>query len=198
MSETFEHAAAAAVSQEIKDHELAVNQALLKMSRRTSYEPSTDRTPLDDILRSEASPKCPHCDKPIEDSPELEQWGIRIDTIKHFSDFICQDGLQPWNVLRNLYAVFSHMSLEPWVLLTLREKALILGDSHGSQHFRMEKLVNLLRRKGAHSIKAPGQKRIETRAKFSECQQGNTNRKRQKRSRHRHWKKKEGKQKRNE
>lgn len=186
---------ARAAEEEIHRYELKVNTALRKMQRRESYEPSTSVTPLEEIFASEESPKCPHCSEAIELPNELEQYGIRCETIRRLAEFCAQDGLEPWNVMRNLYAVFSHMSLPLWSALTLREKAQLLGDSHGSQHGRIEVIVNFLRRKGAYSIKAPGQKKIESRESFSKCQQGNTNRKRQHRPRHRRWKEIQKKQK---
>jgi hypothetical protein len=182
------------VNDEIEAYEERVNKALRKKPR----EAFTTETALEKIFASEESPRCPHCAGEIEPPHELEEWGIRNETIRRLSEFVCQDGLEPWKVLRNIYAVFAHMSLEPWSELTLREKALMLGDSHGAQHFRIEKLVALLRRAGAASFKAPGQKQIETRGIYSECQQGNTNRRRQHRPRHRHLKEKQKKQKQHE
>jgi hypothetical protein len=174
---------------EIERYALKVERALRKHPR----EAFTTETPLEQIFACEASPKCPHCEKEIEQPHELEQWGIRTETIKRLAEFCAQDGLEPWKVMRNLYAAFAHMGLVPWCELTVRERGSMLGDSHGSQHFRMEKMVNAVRKQGGSSFKAPGQKQIETRKTYSECQQGNTNRRRQVKPRHRHLREKQKK-----
>lgn len=170
-----------------------VNTTLRRFSRRTAYEAT--RTPLDEIFASEGAPKCPHCKKPIESDHTLEEWwDVRNETIRRFAQFCAQDGLEPYKVMRNVYACFAHMGLSPWTELTVRENGVILGESHGSSHYRMQTMcVNLLRRAGARSVLAPGQKGNTAAAEAAKAQKGNKNRKRQIRSRHRRYKKRKAK-----
>lgn len=175
----------------ISEYDSEVTTALRKLHRRTgSGEAVEEKTPLDAIFAIEAAAKCHNCGVPVESDHDLEEWGVRNETIRRVAAYCAQDGLQPWNVVRNLYAIFSHMGLAPWTHLTVREKGLILGESHGSSHFRMQLMcVNKLRRAGAHSVNAPGQKGSSASAAASAAQQGNSNRKRKKiRSRHRRHK----------
>ncbi len=185
-------------NQEILDYECKVNKALARLNRRESFETSTRTTALDEILADEEAPRCPRCRCPVPiDSPAaLEQFAIRVETIKRMADFCSFNGVEPWNVLSNVYAIFAHMGLRPWVRLTLRQKAVLLGESHGSQHLRIKKLVNFLREENAASFKAPGQKQIESGSSYSKCQEGNSNRRRQNRSRHHNRKRKEKMQRR--
>jgi hypothetical protein len=39
--------------------------------------------------------------------------------------------------MKNLYAVFAHLSLPAWSALSVEEKIAMLGDSDSSQHFRV-------------------------------------------------------------
>ena len=158
------------------------------------HEPSTRATALDAIFADEDAPRCPRCDCVVELPASLEQFGIRVETIERLADFCSFDGVEPWNVARNLYAIFAHMGLRPWCVLTLREQSVMLGESHGSVHLRIKKFVDFLRRQNAASFKAPGQKQVESGSSYSKCQEGNTNRRRQNRSRHRAQKWKEKKQ----
>jgi hypothetical protein len=180
---------------EIADYEHRVTEGLRRIYKRTRFEPSEEKTPCDAIMANEEAPHCPHCKEAIEMPHELEEWGIRNETVRRMFQLFCQSGLEPWNVMREVFAIATHMGLEPWSKLTLREKSLMLGDSHGSQHWRIEKIVNLLRRKGARSYKAPGQKSLASRGNYSVAQEGNTNRKRQHRPRHRRLKAAKQKQK---
>ena len=116
--------------------------------RKHPSETFTTETPLSKVFAGEnrtvlccAAPSCPHCDGPLDWPEGIDEWMVRNETIKTFSEFLSQDGLEPWKVMRNLYSAFAYMGLPPWVELTVREKGLMLGDSHGSQHFRMEKMV---------------------------------------------------------
>jgi hypothetical protein len=165
--------------------------ALRKLYRRESFEPSTNITPIDEVFAIEESPLCPHCRKPV-DSPG--QFRGSVETVRRLAEFCAQDGVHWLDVLRNLYTVFAYMGLPLFTGLRLRERAAILGDSHGSEHLRAERVVNFVRRGGAYSFKAPGQKSIKSRESFSNCQRGNKNRKRQNRSRHCRWKQIEKKQ----
>ncbi len=178
---------------EIASYEREVERGL-SLQRRNGIEPSTNVTPLEIIFASEQSAKCPHCGGCIELPGELEKWGIQVETVRRIEQFVSQDGLHPGSILRNLYALFRHMSLPSFEALTVRQRALILGDSHGSEHLATLKVEKLLRRKGNLAFKAAGQKTVGSRATFSKCQQGNTNRRHQHRSRHRRLKAKQRKQ----
>jgi hypothetical protein len=169
----------------IAEAERETNEALRRVYAKTHFTPSDDKTPLDELLASEQAPKCPHCKGEIEAHADLEHWMIRNETARRLFEYFCQDGLELHNVIRNVYAVGAHMGLPPWSELTVRERGLICDESHGSAHLVMLKNVNKLRRGGARSFKAPGQKSIESGSSYSDAQKGNTNRKRRKlRSRH--------------
>lgn len=172
-------------AQEIVEHEHEVRAGLAKVYAKNKFVATEEKTPLDSLLADEESPKCPHCKEPIESQAALEQWAIRNETIRRMYEFFAQDGPELINVLRNVYAAGAYFRLEPWVSLTVRERGIILGESHGTQHHTMRKnCVNLLRRKGAKSYKAPGEKGLTSHGTYSKCQQGNENRKRKPRSRH--------------
>jgi len=169
--------------------------ALQKLYRRESFEPATEVTPIDEIFSVEEATYCPNCHKMIDLGGSKHFMG-NVETIRLVAQYCAQDGLEPLNVLRNLYAIFAYMGLPLFTGLRLRERGKILGDSHGSEHLRAQRVVNFVQRKRRHAFKSAGQKSIRSRASFSECQQGNKNRKRQNRSRHRRWKEKEKKQQR--
>ena len=153
--------------QAIVDYERDVEKALARVNRR-SHEPSTRATALDAIFADEDAPRCPRCDCVVELPASLEQFGIRVETIERLADFCSFDGVEPWNVARNLYAIFAHMGLRPWCVLTLREQSVMLGESHGSVHLRIKR--SILRRQNAASFKAPGQKQVESGSSYSKCQ----------------------------
>ena len=153
-------------AKEILDYERRVNAALRSLHGRTGFEPTAveSRTPLSSLLESEEG--------------ELDEWAVRRETVKRMFDFLLADGPEPHQILRRLFALGSHMGVEPFCLLTLREKALMMGDSHGAEHWRIQKIcVDPLKRSGAHSVKAPGMKGIDAAAACSKAQKGNTNRK---------------------
>lgn len=152
-------------AKEILEYEREVNTALRRLHNRTKWEPTEERTPLDALLE-------------VEDG-SLEEWAIRSETIRRMFNYFVADGIRPSEVLGRVYAVGAHMAIEPFCLLTLRERALMLGDSHGGQHYRTQVVcVDVLRKKGAKSWKAPGQKSLESRASYSKRSKGNQNRRR--------------------
>lgn len=161
---------------EIVKYEKDVREGLRRIYRK-QWQPVDLKTPLDELMAAEDG--------------QLEEWSYKADVIKRMFEYFVQDGLEPCNVMQNVYAVAAHMHLEPWAHLTVRERGLILGDSHGAQHWRMQKIcVNKVRRSGARSWKAPGQKSLEARGEYSEAQKGNTNRKKKRSLRHRRLRKK--------
>lgn len=133
-------------AKEIADYEAEVNEALHKFyNRERTWEPCTEQTPLHSLLESEDG--------------SLDEWGIRRETVLRMFDYFCAEGPHIAKVMRRVYALGAHMAIPPFSLFTVRERGLMLGDTHGAQHWRMQQMcVNLLRRKGAHSTKAPGQK----------------------------------------
>lgn len=148
---------------EILQYERDVNVALRRLARRTRYEPASNETPLSRLLETEDG--------------ALDEWGIRNETIRTFFDYILADGPHPAQILRRLYAVGSHMMIRPFCEMTLREKAMMLGDSHGAQHWRMKRIcIDPLLRNGAKSVKAPGQKGLHAQAAAAAAQKGNHNR----------------------
>lgn len=151
---------------EISDYERDVNTSLRRFHNRTNWEPTEHKTPLDALMA-------------LEEEGSLEEWSVRADAIKQLFTYFVADGIRPSEVLGRVYAVGAHMGIEPFCLLTVRERGLMLGDSHGAQHYRMQKVcVDVLRRQGAKNFKAPGQKSLESRGSYSRAQQGNSNRKR--------------------
>jgi hypothetical protein len=157
-------------AKEVLDYERDVTSALKKFYNRTHWEPNTEKTPLHDLLDKEEH--------------ELDEWAVRNETTRRLFEYFAADGPDPVNVMRRVYALGSHMSIAPFCELNLREKALMLGDSHGAQHWRMKKIcVDPLRRNGAKAYKAPGQKGLGASASAAAAQQGNSNR-RKKRTGH--------------
>jgi hypothetical protein len=149
--------------QEIDDYEAEVNSALKNFALRERYEPATEETPLSALLET--------------DSGDLDEWALRAETIRGIGNYCAQSGPEPWRVMQLFYALMVHMGVKPYCLLTVRERAKMLGDSHGMEHWRMQQFcVNPLRRKGAHSTLAPGGKGQKAAAAASDAQQGNNNR----------------------
>jgi hypothetical protein len=141
-----------------RDREAA--EGLRRFHNRTHYEATTEFTPLDSLIGSEEGNR-----------------DDRRETINRIFGFLIAKGPHPAEVLRRLFALGAHMGISPFCDLTLREKKLLLGGSHGTHHWLMKKLCeDPLRRKGAKSWKAPGQKSLKSRKRYSRCQQGNTNR----------------------
>jgi hypothetical protein len=177
-------------AEEIVEHRDQVAEGLRKIYAKSHFVATDEKTPLDSLLADEESPKCPHCKEAIEAPAALEQWAIRNETIRVLYQFFAQDGPELQNVLRNVFAVGAYFRLEPWVNLTVRDRGIILDESHGTQHHTMRKnCVNLVRRKGGKSFKAPGEKSLESHGTYSMAQQGNENRKRKPRSRHKRLRK---------
>jgi hypothetical protein len=131
---------ALAAQEEIESYEKSVDRAL----RKKPHEQITVETPLDKIFASEESPHCPNCGGEIEAASDPAQWEIRNETVRRFAEFCGQDGLEPWQVMRNAYAVFAHLSLPVWSALSAEEKSAMLGDFHKSRNFR----INLCAKKG--------------------------------------------------
>lgn len=151
---------------EIAEYEREVCSALKRFHNRTNWEPTEHKTPLDALMA-------------VEEEGSLEEWSVRADTIKQMFMYFVADGIRPSEVLGRVYAVGAHMGIEPFCQLTVRDRGLMLGDSHGAQHYRMQKVcVDVLRRQGAKNFKAPGQKSLKSRESYSRAQQGNSNRKR--------------------
>lgn len=179
--------------QEILDYERNVNNALARLHRPEPLAFSTRHTALDEIFADEESPRCPRCNAVIEQSNALEQWNIRCETVRRLESYISQDGRDPVNVMRNLFAAFHRMGVPGWADVTVRQTARWLGVSTGTIHIDRKKAENLLRWHGSTSM-TRGEKQIESRGSYSECQQGNRNRRRQHRCRHRNVKRKLKKQ----
>jgi hypothetical protein len=164
-------------AQEIVEYERDVSTALKQLYSRTRWEPAEEKTPLDALIAT-------------EESGSLEEWGIRADAIKQMFNYFLADGVRPSEVLGRVYAVGAHMAIPPFCNLTVRERALMLGDSHGAQHWRMQKVCcDVLRRKGARSWKAPGQKSLHSRKSNAAAQAGNSNRARKRKVKSRRKKK---------
>jgi hypothetical protein len=196
-------------AEEILAYEREVNTALKRIYHRNHYEPSHDDTPVEALLepmlerdelddltidqlhdRIERAGIVLTVDVPARDLISIlravaaaEREMRRVATLQMF-DYFKADGVHPADVLKRVYAVGNHMGIEPFSLLTTRARGLMLGDSHGAQHWRMEQIcVNPLLRAGAKSVKAPGQKGLNARAAAARAQQGNSNRRRKRRSR---------------
>lgn len=140
------------------------HEALQRLNLRTGYDVAVDDVSLESIF------------EPMS-AGDLEEWGIRNDTVQRMFRYLTAAGPEAWNILSRIFAIGSHMMIEPFCLLNLREKALMLGESHGAQHWRMKRLcTDPLLRKGAKSIKAPGMKGLKAQASAAQAQQGNSNR----------------------
>ena len=151
-------------AREILDYEREVAEALRRLRRRTKYEPATVDTPMYDVLGASVD-------------GSLDEWSIRNETVRKLFEYFLGDGPHPAQILRRIFAIGAHMMIEPFCLLNLRERALMMGDSHGAQHWRTKRIcTDPLMRKGALSVKAPGQKGAAASAAASEAQQGNHNR----------------------
>lgn len=106
----------------------------------------------------------------------------RRNSIALIFNYFVADGVHPAAVLRRLYAVGNYWRIPPFCLLTVRERGFMLGDSHGAQHWRMQRIcVDPDRRQTGRVLRAPGQKSLQSRARFAEAQRGNSNRKRKRR-----------------
>src|SRR5688572_134352 len=101
---------------EIADYERDVNTSLRRFHNRTNWEPTEHKTPLDALMA-------------LEEDGSLEEWSVRADTIKQMFTYFVADGIRPSEVLGRVYAVGAHMGIEPFCLLTVRERGLMLGDS---------------------------------------------------------------------
>jgi hypothetical protein len=107
----------------------------------------------------------------------LEEWGIIQDTVRRFVIYCGQDGAHPASAMRVFYAVAAQMGVEPFCLLTTRQRGALLGESHGAAHWRTKKLAeDPCRRNGAHSFRAPGAKNFHASAVAAEAAKGNRNR----------------------
>jgi len=108
---------------------------------------------------------------------QLDEWAIKNETARAILLWIASDGPHPAAILRRIYLLGDHMMVPPYCLLNLREKGKMCDDTHGAQHWRMQRIcVDPLVRKGAASTKAPGQKGAKASAAASIAQQGNHNR----------------------
>jgi hypothetical protein len=153
-------------AQLIARREEEIQEGLVRFAGRKRYEPCTEETPLSALLGPDA-----------EAENDLQEWAIRNEAIRRLAQYVCQDGPHPCEVLKKLYAVFGHMGIAPFCELTLREKALIFGDSHESHRWLMRKLcVKPLQRNGARSIRAPGAKGRDAQEASARVQKGNNNR----------------------
>ena len=111
---------------EILQYEREVNAALKSLKRRTDYQVPDAKTPLSELMAT--------------DEGALDEWGVRNETVRRLLIYLAQDGPDPRDVMRNLYAVGAHMGVAPFCELTLRERGLMLGSSHGGQHWRTQRL----------------------------------------------------------
>jgi hypothetical protein len=151
-------------AEEVLAYEQRVDEQLRKFYNRTEWEPSTDQTPLSHLLASEDG--------------QLDEWAIQAETARRLLSWIAADGPHPAQLLRRLYLLGDHMMIQPYCELTLRDKAILCNNSHGTQHWLMKRIcVNPLVRKGALSVKAPRQKGRAASAAAAVAQKGNTNRK---------------------
>lgn len=195
----------------VREFEQEASTALKRFHARTHYQATTDETPVEALLepmpeddgldeltigqlhdRVERAGIVFTVDVPARDlisvlrairQAEVE---MRLLTTRRLFDYFKGDGIHPSDVLRRVYASGNHMGIEPFSLLTTRERGMMLGDSHGSQHWRMQQIcVNPLVRNGARNVRAPGQKGLNARAAAARAQKGNTNRRRKRRERRR-------------
>jgi hypothetical protein len=147
---------------QVRERDIA--DGLKRFHNRTHWEPTTEHTPLDSILAAEDN--------------GTDEWEVKRETVIRIFSYLVADGPHPAAVLRRLYALGAHMAIRPFCDLTLREKKLLLGGSHGTHHWLMKKICeDPLRKKGARAWKAPGQKSLNSRKSYSRSQEGNTNRK---------------------
>jgi hypothetical protein len=177
-----------------------VDEALTRFHNRTQWESSTEETPVDSILTSEPVALEKFTDEQLQE--KLIALGVHLDaeisradcvrllhafdenergtqreTVTRLFQYFSADGIHPASVLKRVFGMGAHMAISPFSDLNLRERALMLGDSHGAQHWRMNQIcVSPLVKRGNINWKAPGQKSLGARATYSERQQGNTNR----------------------
>lgn len=174
----------------IRAREEEISRGLMRFHGRTRWDACTEETPAHLAAMHEGEPldamTPAHAaaakdgmplDELVGSDGDLELWAIRNETVRKFFTYVAQDGLHLADVLKRLFAVGAHMGIPPFSLLTLREKELIFGDSHESHRWLMKRLcIDPLRRNGAKSIKAPGQKGTVASLAASKAQQGNSNR----------------------
>lgn len=148
---------------EILAYSKRVDAALKEFAARTHYEPATNVTPLHHLLASEDG--------------QLDEWSVVRETAVRLLQWIAAEGPHPARLLRRLFVLGDHMMIEPYCLLTLREKGKLLNESHGAQLWALNRIaVDPLMRRGCRSINGSGQKGMAARAAASDAQQGNRNR----------------------
>jgi hypothetical protein len=191
--------------EKVAQYESDCDTALRQFWDRTHWEAATDETPLDSVISNEEI-QIAKFDSMTDAGlrATLERYGseattlhnlprdlciellqvltkaeikIQDETMARAFQFFIADGIHPAQVLRRLYALGAHMVISPFCDLNLRERAMMLGESHGAQHWRTQRIcVDPLMRKGARAWKAPGQKSLESRAKYAQAAAGNSNR----------------------
>ena len=148
----------------VGEREAEVQEGLKRFYNRTHWEPCTDDTPLSQLMASEEG--------------TLDEWAVIRETGVRMLEWIASGGPHPAELLKRLFALGAHMYVAPFNQLNLREMGMMLGDSHAAHLWRMQRLcIDPLRRKGRHSIKAPGQKSARASEVASRAQLNNTNRK---------------------
>jgi hypothetical protein len=149
----------------VAQYEKDIKSALASFRERTHFDPAARKVSLGELMGS------------MDGS--LEEWGITQHSIRRFLIYCTRGGTRPAEVIRTFYAIACHMAVEPFCLLTTRERGLLLGESHGAAHWRTKKFAeDPCRRNGAKSYRAPGAKRGMAAAESSKAQKGNSNRRR--------------------
>ena len=149
---------------QVEAREAEVQEGLKRFYTRTHWEPCTEDTPLSALMATEEG--------------ERDEWAVRNETGVRLLEWIASGGPHPAELLKRLFALGAHMYVAPFNQLNLREMGMMLGDSHAAHLWRMQRLcIDPLRRKGWHSIKAPGQKSARASEVASRVQKNNTNRK---------------------
>ena len=105
-------------------------KAALRRQANIGGEPAIGDTPLSELLKAEDAMMT-----------EDDVWNSRNEAMRRFFDFINQDGAEPWQVLKLLYALGAQMQIRPFCDLTRRDRELMFSDSVEARRWRMRQVV---------------------------------------------------------
>ena len=91
--------------------------------------------PFDEILESESDG--------LEGEPGQYEYAQRRLGIRALFAYLCAEGNDPLKIMKRLYAAGRGFSLEPFCTMTMREQALMFGETPAAVSWRMKQLSGM-------------------------------------------------------
>lgn len=146
------------------EHEMTIDEVLASAHRKHGHDGVYETTPADEMIRR-------------EESVDREEWAIRVEAFRQVLEFCFQQGPHPGHVVRRVFCLAKAFAPELVLNMGVRDLGRMFGESHGCWSWRLKQVVvDFVKVRSGQTMNMPYQKSAEARAKYSEAQMGNRNR----------------------